>query len=466
MVRPVLVDELLIPHPEGAVQVRFDERVTVLAGLDPRARERFAHLLASGLAGVGPATVLVRDDLGERGRIEPGTTAPDAVDEVRRLCVVGAAELGVRHELPPPVVAAERTAVAIAHRQVVRELAAVEAGAAERSRLLAEIGAQPEPAATDAPEGAGGTRPAATPDLDAVAASAPRIDELLARRRSAGDLLERTTALLRSVADDPTRPSPPAAGDLRIDAGALATQLLAAVDVVRRVSGATADVGTDRRRAETDARLALARARAEIDQARATAEAEIRGCDGELAALARSADVVVGPEGPGAALTAALVQRRHVPGDPMQADDMATRLLARRRASLRARMAELPDDAEVAATRRRLDAVADRLARLDAGPGADVERTREALLGRIARLRPDGIAAIAPLVLDEALVGLEPDDLCDLLDLLVRVAERTQVVLLTGDPAIATWARHRSAGGQLRLIDLARVSAGESTAIR
>jgi len=447
----VLVHELLIPHPAGSVQVRFDERVTVLAGLDATARARFAHLLASGLAGVGPATALVRDDQGERGRIVPGTTAPDAVDEVRRLCVVGPAELGVRHELPTPARAAERTAVAIAHRQLVRELAAVEAGAAERSRLLAEVGLD-----ADDPDD---PAPGPAPDLDAVADAAPRIDELLLRRREAGDLLERTGALLLAVEDDPSLPRSPAAGDLRVAPGPLASGLLAAVDVVRRVGGSTGEAGADRRRVEADARLAVERARAEIDQARAAAQAEIHACDRELAALARSAAVPVGVEGPGAALTAALVDRRHRPVAAEDSEDMATRLVARRRASLRARMAELPDGAEVEATRRRLDAVAERLARLDAEPHVDVQHTRDALLARIARLRPDGVSAIAPLVLDEALVGLAPDDLCDLLDLVVRVSERTQVILLTGEPAIATWARHRAAGGQLRLIELARADA-------
>jgi hypothetical protein len=456
----VLVDELLIPHPAGPVQVRLDERVTVLAGMDAPSRARFADLLTSALAGAGPATVLVRDDLGRPGRIEPGTTAgpgppdPEAVADVRRIVVVGPAELGVR-TVPDPSVAAERTAVAIAHRQVQRELAAVEAGAAERARLLAEIGDE----RADPPPAPGAAAPA--PDLDAVADSALRIDELLLRRREAGDVLERTSAALQAIEDDPTRPAPPSAGDLRIASGPLANGLLAAVDVVRRVSGTVVDAGPDRRRADVDARIALARARADIDRARSEAQGEIHACDRELAALALAAGVPVGAEGPGAALTAALAGRRHQPAVARAAadDDPAARLLARRRAALRARMAELPDDADVAAARRRMAAVADRLARLDGSGPPDVERTRAALLGRIALLRPDGVTAIAPLVLDEALVGLAPDDLLDLLDLVLRVAERTQVVVLTGDPAVATWARHRAAGGQLRLVELARAGA-------
>ncbi|HMJ77758.1 MAG TPA: hypothetical protein VK507_17385 [Iamia sp.] len=447
----MLVDELLIPHPDGSVRVRLDERVTVLAGLDGPSRARFAHLLASGLAGAGPATIVVRDDLGRPGRIEPGTTAgpippgPDAVAEVRRLVVVGPAELGVRHELPTPSLAAERTAAAIAHRQLAQELEAVRAGAAERARLLREIGDEGRDPTDD--------EVARRPDLEAVAASAARIDELLQRRREAGDRLERTAAVLRAVDDDPTRPPPPAAGDPDLTTGPLATGLLAAVDVVRRVSGATPAETADQRRVEHDARLALARAVAEIDRARTEAQAEVDACDHELAALAGAADVPVGPEGPGAALTAALESRRHRVAAAADTDP-ATRLLARRRAALRARLEGLPDDTDLAAARRRLGAVADHLARLEGGGGADVERTRESLLGRVALLRPDGVTSIAPLVLDEALVGLAPDDLCDLLDLVVRLAERIQVVLLTGDPAVATWARHRAASGVVRLVDL------------
>ncbi|HEU5149162.1 MAG TPA: hypothetical protein VFU19_01625, partial [Iamia sp.] len=387
----MLVDELIIPHPAGAVHVRLDERVTVLAGLDAPSRARFADLLVDGLAGVGPATVRGRDALGEPVRIEPGGAPVAAGEDLRRRVVVGPSELGGAPEPPDPALAAERTAAAIAHRQLVRELAAVEAGAAERARLLAEIG-EDEPAR----DGAGTRRP----DLDAVAASAPRIDALLLRRQEAGDVLERTTALLRSIEADTTAPPPPSAGDLRGAGGPLANGLLAAVDVVRRVSGTTVEASADQRRAAVDAHLALARARADVERDRDAAEAEVAACDHELAALARAADVPVGVEGPGAALTAALARRRHHEPGPDPADP-AVRLLARRRSSLRARMAELPDDADVAATRRRLAAVAERLARLEGSAGpVDVERTRAALLGRVARLRTDGITAVAPLVLD------------------------------------------------------------------
>ncbi|QYG93964.1 hypothetical protein HC251_17010 [Iamia sp. SCSIO 61187] len=459
----VLVDELLIPHPDGPVSLRLDERVTVVTGVDAASRTRLADLLVTGLAGAGPATVLVRDDLGRRGRIEPGTTAddapagPEAVAEVARLVVVGPADLGLGDGPPDAAVAAERAAATLAHRELERELATLEAGAAERSRLVAELGGGAGPAG---PAAASGDE--RTPDLEAVAAAAPRIDELLRRRQAAEDTLDRTAAVLR-VVDDPHLPPTPAAGDPRAAGGPLATSVLAALDVVRRVGGRDPDPGrdADRQRAEADARAALDRARGEVERAQAEARAEVGTCDQELTALARAADVTVGADGPGPALTAALgLRRRRGSGPAPQAgealpDDPAARLVARRRATLQARLADLPDDAAVTAARRRLDAVADRLARLDDGGGADVDRARAALMRRVAMLRPDGTASVAPLVLDEALVGLAADDLCDLLDLVARLADHTQVVVLSGDPVVGTWARHRAERGELRLVELA-----------
>ncbi len=492
----MLVDALLIPHPAGSVQVRFDERATVLAGLDAPARARLAHLLTSALAGAGPATVLVRDDLGQAGRIGPGDgTGPDAdaVARVHRRIVVGPADLGLGAD-PDPTEAAARAAVEAAHRQLVDELAVIEAGAARRARHQAELADLADPTDLDAPtdsavpadedastdpaepadlaepgdEGDGpdeadGAVGGVAPDGDVLATSAARVDELLLRRREAGDVLEQTAAMLRSVEEDPALPPLPSAGDLRPStSGPLANGLQAARDVLRRVSGATVAPGADRRRAELDAHIALARARAEIDLTRARAQGDIHACDVELAALARSAGLAVGVEGPGAALGQARAERRHAPAAQRRAApaDPAARVLAHqrahqraeRRATLHQQLADLPDDAEVEAARRRLDAVADHLPGLS-GPRADLERVRTALLGRVALLRPDGVAAVAPLVLDEPFAGLPPDDLLDLLDLAVRLGERAQVVLLTGDPAVATWARHRAAGGHVRLVE-------------
>lgn len=461
----VLVDALLIPHPDGPVSLRLHERVTVVTGGDAASRSRLADLLVSGLAGAGPATVLVRDDLGQRGRIAPGTSTdhaparPDAVAEVARLVVVRPADLGLGDVPPDPAVAAERAAATLAQRELVRELATLEAGAAERSRLVAELGGGTGPA-----DRAGDPGAAPMPDLEAVAAAAPRVDALLRRRQAAEDTLDRTAAVLRAV-DDPHLLATPAAGDPRAASGSLATSVLAALDVVRRISGLDVEPGrdADRQRAAADARAALDRARLEVERAQAEARAEVGTCDQELTALARAADVPVGADGPGPALTAALGLRRTLgfgpppaDGDLLAGDDPAARLLARRRATLQARLADLPDDADVSAARRRLDAVADRLARLDDGRGADLERARGALMRRVALLRPDGIASVAPLVLDEPLVGLAADDLCDLLDLVARLADHTQVVVLSDDPVVGTWAHHRAQVGDVRLVELPR----------
>ena len=59
-----------------------------------------------------------------------------------------------------------------------------------------------------------------------------------------------------------------------------------------------------------------------------------------------------------------------------------------------------------------------------------------------------------PLVLDDPLVQLDPTSHHDLLDVLARVSQRTQVVLLTEDRVVTSWARHRADRGEVRLVDL------------
>ena len=55
-----------------------------------------------------------------------------------------------------------------------------------------------------------------------------------------------------------------------------------------------------------------------------------------------------------------------------------------------------------------------------------------------------------PLVLDEPLAGLSESELAEALD---RIEESPrQVVYLTEDPAVAAWARPRSAADQVALI--------------
>jgi len=173
---------------------------------------------------------------------------------------------------------------------------------------------------------------------------------------------------------------------------------------------------------------------ADDDRERATAE--VVRCEDELNELA-AADVT-----------------------PMSA---ARRLILRRRAMLRSRIEELPTDADVDAARRRLEIAVGRLAELEerepALAPAVAARVRTVLLARAAGLRPEGVSGAAPLVLDDPLVRLVPDQRVDLLDVIARVAERVQIVLLTDDDGIGAWARHRSDHGEVRLIDMTAAAA-------
>lgn len=442
----MLVEEIAIPHAAGAITIPFDERVTVFAGLDGPGRARLIDLLVTGLVGEGPATITVRTDEGEQGRIGPGSALedePEAGAMLRRLVVVDRQHLGLDSTPPDPALAGERTAASIAHRELIREVHALDAGAAERMRLVAELGTAPVP--PEPPVDV--TEPG--PDLDALSRCAPMIDDLLRRRQEADDTLHQTRAALRAGVVDP-EPWRPGDGDPRLAHSGLGTGLLAAVEVLRLVDGID---GVDPGQLD-DARAAVDRARTELEGIASAAEAEVSACDRELSIIAAAADLPVGVTGPGAALTAALAGRQRRWATP-EDNDPAARLLARRRSALSARIDELPDPEEVGAARRRLDDVTGHLQKLGGrGSPYDITRVRQTLIGRAAALRPDGVSAIAPLVIDEALVGLPADHLCDLLDLVLRISERAQVVVLSGDPALAVWARHRASVGDLRLVEM------------
>ncbi len=56
-------------------------------------------------------------------------------------------------------------------------------------------------------------------------------------------------------------------------------------------------------------------------------------------------------------------------------------------------------------------------------------------------------------VIDDALFDVEPDELFKLLDMVVRLSDRTQIVLLSSDPTIAKWARREAAHGIITLFE-------------
>ncbi len=113
-----------------------------------------------------------------------------------------------------------------------------------------------------------------------------------------------------------------------------------------------------------------------------------------------------------------------------------------------------PDLADV---QRRAALAAERIRVLEAertslseGPTA----LRRRIADRIARTTWVGDSEEAlPLIIDDALVDVEPSELFKLLDLIVRLSSRTQIVLLTSDATIAKWARREAAHGIISLLE-------------
>ncbi|MBV9413067.1 MAG: hypothetical protein JO148_15855 [Acidimicrobiia bacterium] len=89
----------------------------------------------------------------------------------------------------------------------------------------------------------------------------------------------------------------------------------------------------------------------------------------------------------------------------------------------------------------------------DSGSGVDIEDVRRQLIARLTEARKVADDEGLPVVLDEALVRVRGDSKWDLLDLLDRVADKTQVVYLTDDHDVVLWARRRAGGDSLMLLE-------------
>jgi|GEM_PF-1347654 len=77
--------------------------------------------------------------------------------------------------------------------------------------------------------------------------------------------------------------------------------------------------------------------------------------------------------------------------------------------------------------------------------GVDVgrEAVEFYLLARLAALRSVSYGGSVPMVVDDALVGIEAGDLERLLDRLDKMADAVQVIYLTDDPVVIRWAERR-----------------------
>lgn len=131
----------------------------------------------------------------------------------------------------------------------------------------------------------------------------------------------------------------------------------------------------------------------------------------------------------------------------------------RRREELRAELAALTP-VDLAELQRRHDELSRQLASLglDLGlPSSTIDLDADGrLVSTLVRLRPNWPGTPGdpmPALLDEPFGGVPADALNGVLSLLVEVGDATQVVLLTGDPAVVAWARGEADRGVLSLLE-------------
>jgi hypothetical protein len=136
-------------------------------------------------------------------------------------------------------------------------------------------------------------------------------------------------------------------------------------------------------------------------------------------------------------------------------------LLRRRQVSLQAyETAEtlVPDVEHLAdrkaAVERRVSVLESSLeAPSSSGAGVDTEEVQRQLLARLAAARRPGGDEVLPVVLDETLVRVRGERKWELLDLVERLADKTQIVYLTDDHDVVLWARRRAASDSLALLE-------------
>lgn len=129
------------------------------------------------------------------------------------------------------------------------------------------------------------------------------------------------------------------------------------------------------------------------------------------------------------ALTAALATIRPVSASDLDRLRDRRAALGRRVSALEAKLGAYGDPGAIAELQQGL--VARLTAAAQAGPGGDP----------------------IPVVLDEVLLRVPPDRCWDLLDLVLHLADRHQVIYLTGDAFVAAWARQRALDGSITLLE-------------
>jgi hypothetical protein len=85
------------------------------------------------------------------------------------------------------------------------------------------------------------------------------------------------------------------------------------------------------------------------------------------------------------------------------------------------------------------------------GALADVQQYVLGHLSRAAHAGPQGDAV--PVVLDEVFARIPPERKWELLDMVLRLGEKTQLIYLTDDPYVGAWARQQALDGAITLLE-------------
>jgi hypothetical protein len=142
-------------------------------------------------------------------------------------------------------------------------------------------------------------------------------------------------------------------------------------------------------------------------------------------------------------------------------EELQRELRKAEQASAKAQRA-VPDMAEFQAKR---DATAQLVSTLEsrlpvvAGP-ADPQEIGNRILARAAAARQPSESAAKtdepmPLILDNPFIETHGEDKWNLLDLIERVSEEVQIILLSDDPEVVVWGRRRAAAGAATLLESA-----------
>ncbi|MGH9273194.1 MAG: hypothetical protein ACRDZU_00985, partial [Acidimicrobiales bacterium] len=97
-------------------------------------------------------------------------------------------------------------------------------------------------------------------------------------------------------------------------------------------------------------------------------------------------------------------------------------------------------DAEGQAAAIAVERLQDIVASQATGTATEAEELEWYLLARLAAQRAVSVAGSLPLLLDDALRGLDAPGVDHLLGRLERMAEAVQVIVISDDPLVAAWA--------------------------